>query len=161
MSRLSESKENALKGFFQSLNQLRDEGILVNKKDFTCQIGEWLVETIYEGSRAKSGIQEGWDVDVNGRHIQVKAHAKADGNNNRWSAVNNTTVERVDELIIIIFTFDYKLKEFFKVPWEEAVSHIHLRGKKTPRPEINWSSIKNYKKDLSALPRQDIIQLFI
>lgn len=160
MRSLSETKQRALKEFFQSLNKLRDEKILINKKDFTCQIGEWIVETIYDGKRATSGIQNGWDVDIRGRHIQVKAHAKAENNKNRWSAINNSTTEKVDELIIMVFTFDYKIKEFYQVPWEEAKRHIRLRGKKKPRPEINWNSINNYKQDFNNLPRQDIIQLF-
>ena len=100
------------------------------------------------------------DIDIDGKRIQVKAHAKASGNNNRWSAVNNEITERVDELIIVVFTFDYKLKEFYKIPWEEAIKHIRLRGKKKPRSEINWSHVKDYKQSLDSLPRQDIIQLF-
>ena len=73
------------------LNKLRDEGVLLNKKDFTCQIGEWLAETISDGKRATNGIQKGWDVEIKGKFIQVKAHAKKQGNNNRWSAVINET----------------------------------------------------------------------
>jgi sugar-specific transcriptional regulator TrmB len=160
MINLLESKQKALKEFFQLLNNLRDEGILINKKDFTCQIGEWIIETIYNGKRATSGIQKDWDIDINGKRIQVKAHAKAEGNNNRWSAVNNKITERVDELIIIVFTFDYKLKEFYKIPWDEAIKHIRRRGKQKPRPEINWSHLEDYKQNLNSLPRQDIIQLF-
>ncbi len=59
-----ESKSIAFDAFFKSMKVLRDEGILINKKDFTCQIGEWVVEMLYEGKRATSGIQKGWDVDV-------------------------------------------------------------------------------------------------
>jgi hypothetical protein len=130
MSDLSATKQTALKEFFKAMDRLRDEGILINKKDFTCQIGEWLVETIYNGKRATSGIQNGWDVEVNGKYIQVKAHAKSAGNKNRWSAVNNEPIVTVNELIIVVFTHDYKLKEFYKIPWEEANQHIRLRGKK-------------------------------
>src|ERR1700741_4087433 len=121
------SEEKALRQFFQSLRELKEEGILINKKDFNCQIGEWIVETIYDGKRAASGIQKGWDVDVKGKHIQVKCHATATGNNSRWSAVNNLTTEKVDELIIIVFSFDYKLKEYYQIPWEEATKHVRIR----------------------------------
>jgi len=99
-------------------------------------------------------------VEVKEKFIQVKAHAKKPGNNNRQSAVNNETSQRVDELIIIVFTFDYKLKEFYKVPWAEATKHIRPRGKKKPRPELNWSAIATFKQELNQLPRQDIIQFF-
>lgn len=132
----------------------------MNKKDFTSQIGEWLVETIYNGKRATSGIQKGWDVEVNGKLIQVKTHAKDEGNTNRWSRVEHLPDVKVDELIIVVFTHDYKLKEFYKVPWETAVAAIQQRGKKEKKSEINWSSLKEYTVNLGTLPRQDIIGLF-
>src|SRR5688572_4739167 len=107
----------ALKAFLEAMKTLRDEGILINKKDFTCQVGEWLVEMLYGGKRTRSGIQKGWDIDVEGKHIQVKAHSKAETNPAKFSAVNKDSTERIDELIIVVFTFDYKLKAFYKVPW--------------------------------------------
>lgn len=154
------STQNALQSFFACLNTLRDEGILINKKDFTCQIGEWLVASIYGGERAVNAIQKGWDIDINGKHIQVKTHAKAAHNKARWSAVDCSTDELVDELVIVVFTFDYKLKEFFKVPWEEAKRAVKQRGKKKPRWEITWKSVTQYKQHIDELPRQNIIQLF-
>jgi len=72
-----ENKAKALKVFLETMKILRDEKILINKKDFTGQIGEWLVEMLYGGKRAASGIQKGWDVEVDGKHIQVKAHTKS------------------------------------------------------------------------------------
>jgi len=154
------STAQTLDDFFKSLKILRDEKVLINKKDFTCQIGEWLVEMLFEGKRATSGIQKGWDVIVDGRHIQVKAHAKAEGNKNRWSAVEKESTERIDELIIVVFSFDYKLKELFRIPWKHAYPLIKLRGKKNPRNEINWSSIKEFKIENDALPNQQIVSLF-
>jgi len=155
-----ETKSKALDSFFQAMKALRDEGILINKKDFTCQIGEWLVEMLYDGKRATSGIQKGWDVDVKGKHIQVKAHAKAETNPAKFSAVDKDSTERIDELIIVIFSFDYKLKAFYKVPWEIAYPKIKLRGKKNPRNEITWSSLKEYKIEKEDLPQQEIVSLF-
>lgn len=154
-------KAKALDNFFNAMKELREQNILINKKDFTCQIGEWLVEMIYEGKRAISGIQNGWDVDVKGKHIQVKAHAKSATNNAKFSAVDKASTERIDELIIVVFTFDYKLKAFYKVPWNIALPLIKLRGKKTPRNEITWSSIKAYKIELKQLPHQEIVSLFM
>jgi hypothetical protein len=155
------NKATALKAFLEAMKTLRDEGILINKKDFTGQIGEWFVEMLYNGNRATSGIQKGWDVDVNGKHIQVKAHSKAETNKTSFSALDKESTERIDELIIVVFTFDYKLKAFYKVPWEIACQKIKLKGKKTPRNEITWNSIKDYKIDKVNLPRQEIVSLFI
>lgn len=153
-------KASALDSFLKAMKTLRDEGILLNKKDFTGQIGEWLVEMIYDGKRATSGIQKGWDVDVDGKHIQVKAHAKAETNSAKFSAVDKDSTERIDELIIVVFTFDYKLKAFYKVPWKDALPNIKLSGKKNSRNEIKWSSIKNFKIEKENLPHQEIVSLF-
>ncbi len=85
-----DSKAQALREYFDVLRKLQSERILINKKDFTCQIGEWLIEAIYDGSRATSGIQKGWDVEIKNKRIQVKTHAKAIGNSNRWSPVKDS-----------------------------------------------------------------------
>ncbi len=153
-------KATALKAFLEAMKTLRNERILINKKDFTCQIGEWLVEMLYEGKRATNGIQKGWDVDIKGKHIQVKAHAKAETNKASFTAVDKDSTETIDELIIVVFTFDYKLKAFYKIPWEFAYLNIKLRGKKTPRNEITWNSIKRFKIENENLPHQEVVSLF-
>lgn len=156
-----ESKKQALVNFFNALDVLRDEGIMINQKDFTCQVGEWLVEVIYEGKRAGNGIQKGWDVNVGGKHIQVKTHAKAGTNGARWSRVESYPDDKIDELIIIVFAPNYKLKEFYKVPWQSATLHMKPRGIKTPKSEINWSSIRAFRINIEELPHQEIISMFI
>lgn len=150
----------ALKNFLKAMQVLREKNMLINKKDFTCQIGEWLVEMIYEGQRSPNGIQKGWDVIANGKYFQVKAHAKAETNNARWTAVDKLYEGQIDYLIIIVFSQDYKLKEFYNIPWSDALPKIKLRGKKKPRWEITWHSIRGHKVELETLPRQEIIQLF-
>ncbi len=50
--------EFALKAFLKCLSDLRGLGVITNKKDFTCQLGEWFVSMLYQGERAVSGIQK-------------------------------------------------------------------------------------------------------
>lgn len=78
-----EPKIEAIHNYFNALEALYENGILLNKKDFTGQLGEWFVETIYDGERAKSGNEKGWDIKVADKYIQVKTHSKAKGNKNR------------------------------------------------------------------------------
>ncbi len=156
-----ESKAIALKNYIQAKQILQDEGILLNKKDFTGQLGEWLVESIYDGNRAKNNIQKGWDVKVSEKFVQVKTHSKKRGNNNRWTRVDIHQDIHVDELIIIIFTSDYKLKEFYLIPWKEARKRIKVRGMKAPRNELNWNDVKEFRLDLIKLPKQEIVSLFM
>lgn len=159
---MSDYKEiaQAINNYINCLKVLTENKILLNKKDFTGQLGEWLVETVFEGERAPSGIQAGWDVKTKDKFIQVKSHAKAINNKARFSAVDKDTLVKVDELIIVVFTHDYKLKEFYQVPWEIVVEKTKLRGQKTKRNEINWNDILEYRKELNALPNQEIINMF-
>ena len=143
-----------------ALQDLHKEKILINKHSFTTQIGEWLVEILYDGERAKSSIQEGWDVLANGKYIQVKTHSKSKGNNSNFTAISKETKSHIDELIIINFSPDYKILEFYKLSWDEAKKHIKPSGKKKPREELNWSQIKKYRIEIDKLPKQEIVSIF-
>ena len=46
-----------LKNFLNSLKELNRLGVTTNKKDFTSQIGEWLVSELFEGKLAESAVQ--------------------------------------------------------------------------------------------------------
>ena len=158
----TKSNDILLKKFFTALDELREHKILINNKDFTGQIGEWLVEMIYDGKRSTNGIEKGWDVKVKNENIQVKTHAKADTNKSRFSAIKNDYENvQIDTLIIIVFSPNYKLKEFYKIPWKIAEKFMKITGGKSPRNEINWSKVKNYKIKIEELPNQEIIKLFV
>ena len=98
-----ERVEIALKNFHKSMADLKDLDVLINKKDFTCQIGEWLVASLYDGERSTNGIQKDWDIKVGEKNVQVKTHAKASTNSASWTAVKNDVNADVDELIIVVF----------------------------------------------------------
>lgn len=148
---------NSIKNYLYILKELRDIGVITNSKDFTSQIGEWLVEQIYEGKRAPSGIQRYWDVKVNETKIQIKTHAKSSTTNARWSYIKQDIIAEIDILIIIVFTSDYKLKEFYEVPWKEALPIIK---KEKDGDKIYWNDIRAYQKELISLPRPYIISIF-
>lgn len=57
-----------LKSFSESFRNLKSVGIIRNKKDFTCQLGEWLVSEIYDGVYAESSIQKDWDIRIGVKH---------------------------------------------------------------------------------------------
>ena len=142
----------SIKKYIEIIAELRDANILTNKGNFTGQIGEWLVAQIFGGKRATSSIQKGWDVEIEGKFIQVKTHSKAEGNSTRWSSVTKNRDERVDELIIIVFTHHYKLLEFYRVPWEIAQAQVKTR-EKNQRDKIHWSAIQKYRVEIDELPR--------
>lgn len=159
------SKLEALTHFFAAMDGLRNMGILTNQKDFTGQLGEWLIEVIFDGKRAKSGVQEGWDVDISGHRIQVKAHAKNDTNTTSWTPLANPAIGIADELIIVVFSKAYKLKAFYRIPWEQAVqiarTTVSKKNGNAVKHKIHWKDIARYSQDIGTLPKQDVISFFL
>lgn len=65
----------AFQNYFKALNELKSLCVTKNKKDFTSQLGEWLVETLYDGKRSENGIEKYWDIECYLGKVQVKTHA--------------------------------------------------------------------------------------
>lgn len=147
----------ALKKFLTSLKELKRLGLTTNRKDFTSQIGEWLVSEIFEGRLADSAIQQYWDIKFADKYIQVKTHSKSATTTARWSEIKYDENAPIDELIIIVFTPDYKLKEFYKTPWSEVLKLIR---KQKHRDVIQWDDLIKYKIEIDDLPKQELISLF-
>lgn len=152
-----EQVRSALTSYISSFNQLMNLSVLANKKDFTCQIGEWFVAEQYGGTRAESGKQKNWDLKVGEKYVQVKAHAKAQTTTARFSAVKHVESAQIDELITVIFTPDYKLKEFYKIPWKDA---LKLIKKEKYGDVIYWDHQRNYKIKFNDLPNRELTKLF-
>ena len=123
MAEYKEIKEQ-LNKYFNSLFELRKLGVAPNNKDFTSQLGEWLVAEIYNGVKAESGIQKDWDIRVGEDLIQVKTHAKSENTNARWSAIKYDIEANISFVVIIVFSSEYKLKEFYKIPWVKCIDLI-------------------------------------
>ena len=148
-----------IKSYIENLERLKEVGVLQNKKDFTSQIGEWLVAELYDGVRSESSTQKDWDIKVgNDFFIQVKAHAKAIGNNNRWTEIKYEKDAKINELNIIVFTHDYKLKELYKIPWSLALAKIKIYKAKRL---IYWNHITEFKINFKSLPKQELVKLFL
>lgn len=149
--------KKSLEDFFVALNSLRATGITNSKHDFTCQIGEWLTAVLYGGERATIANQRDWDVKSGETYYQVKAHAKAEKNTARTSSVKHREHAQTDFLVIVVFTFDYKLKEFYKIPWQDALPKITVTSKKS---YLRWNKVKDYRIPIDELPQQEWVALF-
>ncbi len=137
------------KQFLRQLDVLRSERT-------TGEIGEWFVAELYGGTRAATTTQPDWDVKTTTAKLQVKAHAKGEGNNARWTNVK-ATLQNFDELIIIAFTSDLFLEEFYKIPIQDAQNAVKQSGKSHI---IKWDDVRKFKVQLNALPRQDDLVCF-
>ncbi len=149
--------KTALNNYFQSLKRLQDIGVTTNKKDFTSQIGEWLIEKIYNGQRAESGIQKYWDIETEFGKIQVKTHSKSKTTKARWSAIKYDIDSNVDFVVIIVFSEDYKLNEYYKIPWKNC---LNLIRRNKDRDVLMWDHLKDFKIEIEQLPNQEVISIF-
>lgn len=147
----------ALKNYLDSLFELKRLGVVRNKKDFTSQIGEWLVSELYGGQLAETSVQKYWDIKIGNENVQVKTHSKSTTTKNRWSAIKKDEYAQVQLLIIVIFSDDYKLKEFYKIPWKDTLKLIrrYKHG-----DVIYWDDLKKFQIKLDDLPKQKLISIF-
>jgi hypothetical protein len=114
------------------------------------------VETLYDGKRAENGIQKYWDVESHLGKIQVKTHAKASSNKARWSAIKYDVDSNVDYVVIVVFTEDYKLKEFYKLPWKDC---LELIKRSKDRDVLMCDHLKKYQIRIDNLPENEVVKL--
>jgi hypothetical protein len=147
-----------LEDLFKAMKRLRELGVLNQNRDITSQVGEWLVEALFDGRRAENGINKDWDVQVGSRYVQVKTHAKAAKNTARLSSVTYGSDARIDELMICVFSSDYRLKEFYRVPWQECLPLIRMEK---DGGKVYWNHISRFRIDIPSLPRPEIVNMFL
>lgn len=151
------NQSTLIQNLVKALKALREGGVTSTKKDFTCQIGEWLVKEIYSGKFPTSPNNKDWDVISNDNRIQVKTHAKAATNKNRHTKIHYDDKALIDELVIVVFSPDYILLAFYQIPWIDALPLIsHNSGGSI----ISWSKLTNYKLAIKDLPNQSVVNLF-
>ena len=132
-------------------------GVVISERNVACEISEWMVTQLFGGERAESSNQPYWDV-VNGDiKTQVKGHAKGDKNNTRYTEIDYSEDADITEIIIIVFSKDLQIKEFYKAPWKEIQIFIRKENKK---PVIYWDDLLKYKLNIDELPNQEIVNIF-
>ena len=142
------NKIAAGKQILRKLNVIRSER-------FVGELGEWFVCEIYGALRPNLKCKY-WNLMLGMHRIQVKAHGNGDCDIFRHTMFEKYTEDDFDELIIVIFTKEFKLQELYKLPAKEAISKA--AGKKLPA--IAWNDISDYKIRLQDLPNQDLVKLF-
>ena len=75
---------------------------------------------------------------------------------------SNTKIVGRNDLIFAlcknnVFTEDFKLREFYKVPWKKCLDLIR-RNK--DRDVLMWDHLKEYSIEIDQLPKQEIVGLF-
>ncbi len=148
---------DAIRNYVRSKKQLRELGIANTERQIVSEIGEWLVLQLFGGERAANRTQPDWDIMSDNKRIQVKSHAKGKNNNARYTKIKYLEDADIDELIIVVFSQDLIIKEFYKILWSEAQEFIRRNNVK---PVIYWNDLQNYKINIRELPNQEIVGLF-
>ena len=132
------------RAFIKSYQKLKHFGLLRNQKDITGQLGEWLASEILEAKISSNGIEKDWDLhkEEEGKSYfyQVKAHAKSDTTDARWTRFEYSIDAQISYLVVVVFSQDYVLQEFYIVPFEFAIKN------RTNGSVLNWSTISMFNK---------------
>ena len=146
---LIDKQHKALQNYFTSLKSLKDLNILINQKDFTSQLGEWIIAELYGAKLATNGKQKDWDMKINNELIQVKSHAKATTTKREDTDFKYKENAEINTFVIVVFNDSYKLKNIYKLPWNEA---FRLKTISEKNPVIRWKDIEDiYKLNLEKI----------
>lgn len=112
--------QEALSLIRQAKTILREQGVLRHEKAIHCEISEWVIAELLGGSRAVSGNQKGWDIELlDGTKIQVKSHAKASTNMSNWTTLSAHR-EGVTDICLVVFSPDYCIIDVFTISADQA-----------------------------------------
>jgi hypothetical protein len=157
---LEKEKKQALENFLLYLRKLNELKIFNSRRDFTSQLGEWLIAEMYNAQLAENGKQKDWDMKVGQTKIQVKTHSKAKTTKRANTDFKYDENAGIDIFIIVVFTDEYKIKTIYDLPWKVALG---LKSKNTKNPVITWSKIPNeYRIDLNKkIGNNELLRSFL
>jgi hypothetical protein len=157
---LEKEKKQALENFLFCIRKLNELKIFNSRRDFTSQLGEWLIAEMYNARLAKNGKQKDWDMKVGRTKIQVKTHSKAKTTKRANTDFKYDKNACIDNFIIVVFTDEYKIKTIYDLPWKVALG---LKSKNTKNPVITWSKIPNeYRIDLDKkIGKNELLRSFL
>jgi len=82
---------------------------------------------------------------------------KATTNSNRKTYLNYQEFCDIDELVLVIFSQTYELRETYRAPWSEVYKKVRFNK---PGNEVYWKDLNEFKLDLNSLPNQNVLKLF-
>ena len=148
----------AFEMYFESLDKLKELGVIKNQKDFTSQLGEWVASVIYKGKLAQSGKQKDWDLQVGEEFYQIEAHAKSSTTKRKDTDFKYTEESSINYLVIIVFDENYKIEKIYKIPFNEAYNLVDRTKKELV---IKWSSLdRDFSENLDDIYEQNEILKF-
>ena len=126
---------NALRLYTSSFKLLKSLNVVKNQKDFTSQLGEYLISIYLGGERAESGIQADWDIVLpDGTKTQVKSHAKALTTTVEYSDARYNENSDFDLFHIVVFSPNYECMKVYELSKQQLISRAR-------KERIYWNQI--------------------
>jgi hypothetical protein len=152
-----ETIQKYIRQFVEAKQQLKNLDVLRSERTIG-EFGEWFVEQIINGKRAATTSQSDWDIEAGGLLYQIKTHAKGPNNKARWTELKHT-ISGFDFLVIVVFSHDLYLKEYYQIPYNIVLARMIRSGKSSL---VKWDHYKDYQIFLDKLPLQnELVKHFI
>jgi hypothetical protein len=135
-----------------AMERLRSLGVIRSQK-VVSDIGEWLAATLLGGNLADSKNQKGWDITCGKAHIQVRTHAKAGTNKNRFTRVADVCAGQ-DDLAVVVLSPRFLVDRIFVVPNHEVRERANKKG------ALSWKSIASFEIKSDSVPSKALRWLF-
>ncbi len=122
----------------------------------TKQIGWWIVTKVFPSKNLNSVSKKAMIFKIDGMTTEVRIHKRVSPNLKRRTNLLASDSIQTDFLMIIVFTANYKIQEFYKIPWNT----IEILQRNNDNGIIYWNDQNQYRIELENLPNQDIVSLF-
>lgn len=142
----------AIKKLHDSVEKLKNLGVIRSEK-WVSDYGEWLVTKLFGGELASSRTQEGWDVKIADRKVQVRtSFVPRSGGYTRCDPE-----KEFDELIAVGLTDSMKIDRMYRISKEKLMNLIQDGGEK----RVNWTALKGELVDLSKFASSRGMEQFL
>lgn len=114
---------------------------IIRSQRVVSDFGEWFASKLLSMQLCSSRTQRGWDLEIPGKRVQVKTHAKAEGNRARRTTLRKNALD-FDELAVVILSNTYRVRTVYLVP-RGAVETLapYNDGKRI----LFWSALKPFE----------------
>lgn len=133
------------------MERLHEFGV-IRSQNVVSAIGEWLAPTLLDGRVATSKNRKAWDIVCGDAQVQVRTHAKAEGNRNRFTRVADVCAGNCD-LVIVVLSSSFLIQRLFHVPNHQVKARA-VNGR------LGWTRVADFEVEKTDVRAKDVVPLF-
>jgi hypothetical protein len=138
----------AITNFANALKLMKNSGVIRSGR-YTGDIGEWLVEQLYQGKRSTKMTEKGWDVMIDNSGDQLQVKTQTYDPKNTWNYFDSPQND-FTRFVQIILTDDILIQDIFDVPRLDFLKI--LRKGKDNKLSYKWNELKKWRVVPNSLP---------